>query len=211
MFFLTLHPPDGFFFFFYLKSHQKDCLPSVSLYFQLSFKFERLKGPTSLRYIWSWLYCSWPWPLTSLCCRWDQRKAGLWGIRLNAKAKNLFKENQLSNTTCPHYHLKLNLLHLHVAANRHPSNTVYWVESLKGKPGQEADINVLLFSSCQFCLGDGGVSVNSSVTPVCLSVFQVLSICPKDMRADICVHLNRKVCYYGFPMDPHVASQCFAA
>lgn len=23
--------------------------------------------------------------------------------------------------------------------------------------------------------------------------FQVLSICPKDMRADICVHLNRKV------------------
>lgn len=26
-----------------------------------------------------------------------------------------------------------------------------------------------------------------------LSVFQVLSICPKDMRADICVHLNRKV------------------
>lgn len=24
-------------------------------------------------------------------------------------------------------------------------------------------------------------------------LFQVLSICPKDMRADICVHLNRKV------------------
>lgn len=27
----------------------------------------------------------------------------------------------------------------------------------------------------------------------CPSVLQVLSICPKDMRADICVHLNRKV------------------
>lgn len=26
-----------------------------------------------------------------------------------------------------------------------------------------------------------------------LSFIQVLSICPKDMRADICVHLNRKV------------------
>lgn len=30
--------------------------------------------------------------------------------------------------------------------------------------------------------------------PQCVSVpLQVLSICPKDMRADICVHLNRKV------------------
>lgn len=28
----------------------------------------------------------------------------------------------------------------------------------------------------------------------CLSGLQVLSFCPKDMRADICVHLNRKVC-----------------
>lgn len=31
---------------------------------------------------------------------------------------------------------------------------------------------------------------------ICFSIFsftKVLSICPKDMRADICVHLNRKV------------------
>ena len=33
-----------------------------------------------------------------------------------------------------------------------------------------------------------GVTVHLS-----LSVLQVLQICPKDMRADICVHLNRKV------------------
>lgn len=32
--------------------------------------------------------------------------------------------------------------------------------------------------------------------PLMFLVLQVLSICPKDMRADICVHLNRKVCSY---------------
>lgn len=33
----------------------------------------------------------------------------------------------------------------------------------------------------------------SQLTIFHLSFVQVLSICPKDMRADICVHLNRKV------------------
>lgn len=47
----------------------------------------------------------------------------------------------------------------------------------------------------------GGISVDKIVfatLQLCVSVLQVLSICPKDMRADICVHLNRKVCISWF-------------
>lgn len=41
----------------------------------------------------------------------------------------------------------------------------------------------------------------------CLSVLQVLSFCPKDMRADICVHLNRKVRDRVPARGPGLASQ----
>lgn len=76
-------------------------------------------------------------------------------------------------------------------------NIFYSVESSKGNPGRKKRMNnVLLFSRCQF-LSWRCQMEEFLWTSWCVSVFQVLSICPKDMRADICVHLNRKVCVCG--------------
>jgi len=59
---------------------------------------------------------------------------------------------------------------------------------LKFCPGRSEDASIQLFHKA--CTGP--VSCSQLIN-FHFSFIQVLSICPKDMRADICVHLNRKV------------------
>lgn len=69
--------------------------------------------------------------------------------------------------------------------------------------GWMGDWTVVSFSARVIDCPSGEVDFN-----LCAFCFlQVLSICPKDMRADICVHLNRKVRVCGLVNDQPFAFQ----
>lgn len=82
-----------------------------------------------------------------------------------------------------------------------------WIwKPLKEKPVQEPCEWIMPSFSTSIILCLIYAKWRSFFRSLCLCFLQVLSICPKDMRADICVHLNRKVrvCGLMFAMN-----QCY--
>lgn len=106
---------------------------------------------------------------------------------------------------------KLNLLNLHLAANRPPSNTVCeycllgWI--LKGKPGQEVE-NELMFSFLvvSFCLGDAKWRKSVRVWPPYVSLSS--RSCPSVPRTCGPTSVSTSTGRYA-PMVTLVVSQHF--